>query len=153
MRTWKCPEFAFLSKWWCHWESQTSQFCPMTQLQHSSESQTSAKPLHLHKIANASPLQILFISIIGIHILTAILQRTTQESVQLHNKSIQQEPKEQSHEGIIKSINFGFAPFSILFFSSLAYSNNLENKTLTHVTSTYESLVCRARICCTRARI
>jgi hypothetical protein len=39
----------------------------MTQLRHSSESQTSAEPWHLHKIENPSPLYILFIFINETH--------------------------------------------------------------------------------------
>ena len=78
--------------------------------------------------------------------------RTTQDSVHLHERSTQWEPKGRSREGTIMSIEFGFAPLSIHFLH-FSLISQLGKQTLSKGTSTFESLVCRARIRCTRARI
>ena len=107
---------------------------PMTQLQHSSESQSSAEPWHSHKVENPSPLYILFIvinethqsdsNLAGNHVSEEELRKIKYTcTTTLHN--------EDRKSGPAKNYQINWVRIRALFNSFpsfLAKSHNLENK-------------------------
>lgn len=105
----------------------------MTQLQNSSELQTSTKPWQSHKVwILASSLILFFIYKIETHFLMAISQRTTQDSVQLlrwlHKQSGHEE--QSRPRGTIKSREFRYAPLSIhlCWISQFTWKNSITTR-------------------------
>ena len=84
--------------------------------------------------------------------LTAILSRTTQESVKVHGKSTQCESKEQSHEEQSSQLSSDLQLFHFIYFH-FSLISQLGKQTISQGTSTFENLVRRAHIRRTRARI